>query len=177
MVKYGNVYANEYILDKSYLKLVSTIAAFFGSLRFIWSFLLDKISYKKIYGLLICIQGGLIGVLPLVFQIGNMSLMKTLYLIIMCLYYLCEGGHYVLVPTIFAKLFGANAGVRIYGVAYSFAGLAAFVNIFLVDFFLDEHGWIAIGYSGFCFLYAILNAVALVILILIFKEEKLDFGY
>ena len=42
--------------DDRYLTLVGSIAAVFNSIRFIWSGMLDKYSYKKVYGTMLSIQ-------------------------------------------------------------------------------------------------------------------------
>jgi hypothetical protein len=47
-----------------------------------------------------------------------------LFLIWVAITFCCEGGHFTLVPAICSKLFGAE-GARVFGFAYSFAGLAA----------------------------------------------------
>jgi hypothetical protein len=170
-------YAKQYIKDPEFLELVRTISTFFGALRFIWSFSLDKFSYKRTYGILICMQIGLIITLPFILHLGSDGLKKTLYLSVVCLAHCCLGGHFVLVPTIFAKLFGAAGGIRVYSVGYAFQGIASFVNIFLLDMFLDDTGIVALGYHGFTTIYAILNGVALFLLICVFKEEKVEFSF
>ena len=43
--------------------------------------------------------------------------------------------------------------------------------------FLDDTGIVALGYHGFTTIYAILNGVALFLLICVFKEEKVEFSF
>ena len=73
----------------------------------------------------------------------------------------------MLAPTIFAKLFGAQGGIRVYSVGFSFIGVASIVNVFMMDYVLD-----IIGFDGFCYAYSALSLIALVILIFIFEEKK-----
>ena len=46
-------YGSGYIKNENLLSLVASIGGIFGACRFIWSIMLDKYSYKLIYGLLI----------------------------------------------------------------------------------------------------------------------------
>jgi hypothetical protein len=48
-----------------------------------------------------------------------------------------EGGHFVLLPTIFAKLFGADAGIRVFSVGFSFIGLASLCTIAINNVLLE----------------------------------------
>lgn len=73
----------------------------------------------------------------------------------------------MLAPTIFAKLFGAQGGIRVYSVGFSFIGAASIVNMFMIDYLLD-----IIGFEGFCYAYTGLSFVSLVILIGVFEEKK-----
>jgi hypothetical protein len=57
---------------------------------------------------------------------------KLLYFMCTCISFNCEGGHFVLMPTILAKLFGANGGIRLFSVGFGFIGLASVFNIMLV---------------------------------------------
>jgi len=41
--------------NDEYLTALGSAGAFFSSIRFVWSAALDKISYKKVYGLVLCI--------------------------------------------------------------------------------------------------------------------------
>jgi len=53
MVGSSKAYAEDWIKNEEYLSLVASIGSIFGALRFIWSFMLDKYSFKLIYGILI----------------------------------------------------------------------------------------------------------------------------
>jgi len=92
---------------------------------------------------------------------------ETFYGIFVCLSFFCEGGHFVLAPTIYAKLFGPEGGIRVYSVGFCFIGLASFVNIFLMELLLEN-----IDFSGLSFLYGVLSLIALLILCFVFKEQK-----
>ena len=124
------------------------------------------------YGTLICLQMTLIALLPTVLKMQHDLLQKVFYSTIVCLIFCCEGGHFVLAPTIYAKLFGPEGGVRVYSVGFSFSGIAPFVNLLLINYFLDEGGIVALGYEGFCYMFACTNLIALILLLFIFKEER-----
>lgn len=76
----------------------------------------------------------------------------------------CEGGHFTLVPTLCAKLFGEHAAI-VYGIAFSFGSIAQIVSSVFVKFFLKD-----IGFETFFYVSAALSVVSLVILVLLFKE-------
>lgn len=48
-------YGQERIRDEKFCNLASTTASVFGVFRFIWSALMDKYSFKLVYGILIII--------------------------------------------------------------------------------------------------------------------------
>ena len=79
---------------------------------------------------------------------------------------LAEGGHFVLVPTIYAKLFGAEGGMRVYSVGFGFVGIASLINFAVVDTLLEK-----IGYEGIIFLYGSFSLLSLLYLLIFFKEE------
>lgn len=50
------VFAARYIDSDHFLTMVGSVACVMGSFRFIWSFVLDKSTYGKVYGMLVIIQ-------------------------------------------------------------------------------------------------------------------------
>mmetsp|Transcript_3310 Transcript_3310/g.5499 ORF Transcript_3310/g.5499 Transcript_3310/m.5499 type:complete len:188 (+) Transcript_3310:1133-1696(+) len=164
--------AKTYVLtaipDEGFLSLVSSIGGLFGAMRFIWSALLDKFSYKTIYGILIVLQGSLICLLPfIVTTFESLALKKGLYATIVFLVFFCEGGHFVLAPTIYKKIFGLRGGIRVWSVGYAFSGLAS-LTIIVIDTFLLQ----PLGFGFLCFLYVGFNLVALFILFFLFEEKR-----
>ena len=77
----------------------------------------------------------------------------------------------MLLPTVFAKLFGVEGGLRVYSIGFSFVGLASLINHYLLHLFL-EGTWGDLGYQGFILLYGALNLVSLGILVRWFREER-----
>ena len=60
-----------------------------------------------------------------------------LFFITVCMCQLTEGGHFVLLPTVFAKLFGVEGGLRVYSIGFSFVGVASLLNQLFLYLFLD----------------------------------------
>lgn len=150
-----------------FLSNVLSVASVCGALRFFWSFLLEKYSFKAVYGTLVLFQI-IIGFLtPSILHMEQSSTKEAIVSVFICLSFNLEGGHFVLLPTILAKLFGANGGIRLFSVGFSFIGIASFTHIFFISVLLP-----VIGYSGICYIYACLSAVSLVILFIVFKEER-----
>jgi len=81
-----------------------------------------------------------------------------------CLSFNLEGAHFVIVPTVYCKIFGPDDGIRVFSVGFSFIGLASLFNIFVINNFLD-----AIGFSGMCYLYTWLSVLAGLVLIILHK--------
>ena len=46
-------YGSEHIKNEELLSLVASLGGIFAAVRFIWSFLLDKYSYRLVYGALL----------------------------------------------------------------------------------------------------------------------------
>ena len=90
----------------------------------------------------------------------------------MSIAYNLEGAHFTIVPAVLAKLFGPDGGIQAYSVGFSFIGLASLVNIALVSLCLDGPGVLNWGFTGINYFYATMNLIALLLLRLVFKEEK-----
>lgn len=163
MVSSSKTYGEIKIKDEELLTLVASMANFCGACRFFWSFLLDKYTYKQVYGVIIFIQILIGFIFPTIMNMEDSDIKNYLYAACVCISFNCEGGHFVLAPTIYAKLFGANGGIRVFSVGFCFIGISSLLNIILVTLFFD-----ILGFSGFCYLYASFNVVALPILIFIF---------
>ena len=99
-------YAIESIKDERFLSNVASLGTIFGGLRCFWSVLLDKYSFKYIYGTMILIQIVIAFTLPFVLEMPDSSLKNFLYGACVCILFNTEGGHFVLTPTIYVKLFG-----------------------------------------------------------------------
>ena len=97
-------------------------------------------------------------------------LKELLYFLFVCITFNTEGGHFVLMPTVFAKLFGPTEGIRVFSVGFTFMGLANLLNILVITEFFDHTGVLELGFSGICYIYAVLGLVSL--LMLYFFEEK-----
>ncbi len=164
-------FGKDHFTNEKFLSLVASSGGIFSALRFIWSFLLDKFSYKKIYGVLLLLQVFIGASLPYFLDSDLSTTAKELifFSLIMAAFF-CEGGHFVLAPTICGKLFGAEGGIRVFSICYSFCGVASLINILLIDLLFDK--WLKIGFEGFCHVYSMTSLISLFILVFIFKEQK-----
>lgn len=154
-------YGLKHINDDGFLTVVGSVSSVFGGLRFIWSFFVDHTgSFKKCYMVLLIVQ--IIFGSTFVFVSSN----KPLFFIWVCIIIWCEGGHFTLVPTACAKLFGEHAAI-VYGFAFSFGSIPQILSSIMVKFFLND-----IGYEVFYYTSAALSVVSLLILIFVFEEKK-----
>lgn len=74
---------------------------------------LDKFSYKTIYGLLLLIQAIIGFCMPLLMAMEPSGFKNFMYGVFVCAIFNCEGGHFVLTPTVYVKLYGVKAGIRV----------------------------------------------------------------
>lgn len=58
-----------------------------------------------------------------------MPLKQALFGTCVCLSYNIEGAHFVLTPTVFAKLFGPKGGIRVFSVGFSFVAVGGLINM------------------------------------------------
>ena len=112
------------INNDNYFALLGSASSTFGCMRFIWSAMTDKFSYKLIYGILLTTQASLCFTLPLIS--GN----QWSYAIWICLFTFCEGGHFTLLPNVLKKIYQEH-GTRLYGILYSYTGVTAVLILLL----------------------------------------------
>ncbi len=115
----------EHIKNDDFLTIVGSVASVFGGIRFIWSYLIDRYSYKLSYAIVLSIN------IFFGFTLVLVSDIKALYLIWVSMLVWGEGAHFALLPTVIAKLFGPYAAL-IYGIAFSFAAIAQITGSLLV---------------------------------------------
>lgn len=95
---------------------------------------------------------------------------EGLFFTMIMLGFWCEGGHFVIMPTILGKLFGSDGGIRVFSVAFSFVGIGSLIHIFFMSVWFDKG--FDLGFEGFCHLYSVFSSISLVMLLLLFKEER-----
>jgi uncharacterized membrane protein YwaF len=110
-------FGQESIDDDRFLTIVGAISSVFGGLRFLWSYLVDRYSFKLSYTIVLCINVVFGGTLVLIRD------SRALFLIWVSMIVWAEGAHFALVPTICAKSFGKHASI-VYGVAFSFGAIS-----------------------------------------------------
>ena len=77
-----------------------------------------------------------------------------------------EGGHFSLMPTVCAFLFGEHAET-VFSVAFSFACMSKILAGVLVVSFLSDYGYPAFYYFG-----SGLTVISLLMLVFLFEEKK-----
>lgn len=153
-------FASDDIDDQDYFVALGSIGGVCASLRFFWSLPVDYFSFKIVYTVMILTQFALTIAMP--YAVKN----KTAYAFCVCVAFFCEGGHFTLVPTMYKKLFGED-GARVFGVGFSFIGIASLFQILL----FQTLGGI-VPQEIFLYIFGGMCILALVILHLIFKNEK-----
>jgi MFS family permease len=169
----GKTWAEQAFTDDKFLSYVLSVGSFFGALRFFWSFLMDKFSFKQIYGTMLLIQLVIGLILPIIMKLPDSKAKQTIFSICICFSYNIEGAHFVVMPTVLAKLFGPNGGFRVFAIGFSFFSLASILNIGIITLFLDNTGLYELGFSGIFSLYCFFSVISIALLIS-FKEKKVE---
>lgn len=117
------VFGAIYIRDDLFLTYVGSIGCIFGSLRFFWSLMLDLgFTYQQVYGTLCFVQLICASQLFQTAQQGN----KYGFLRLMAISMFCEGGHFVLLPSHCAQVFGSSKrGVKAFSLLFSCFGMCS----------------------------------------------------
>lgn len=117
------MFGSLYINDDMFLTFVGSIGCVCGSLRFLWSVLLDlNFTYQQVYGTLCALQ---LVCATLIFHAASHG-HRYLFLILMAVSMFCEGGHFVLLPSHCAQLFGSSKrGVQAFSMLFSCFGLSS----------------------------------------------------
>ena len=118
------VYGSQYISDDLFLTAVGSIACVLGSLRFLWSLVLDRSTYSKVYGSLVLLQ--LVCGSMITHSVNN----PEFYGLLVSLIVFCEGGHFVMLPAHCASVFEtAEIGLRAFGYMFSCFGTSCLCGV------------------------------------------------
>jgi MFS family permease len=115
----------EHIKSDDFLTIVGSVASVFGGIRFVWSYLIDRYSYKLSYSIVLIMN------IVFGFTLVLVSNIRGLYLFWVSMIIWAEGAHFALLPTIIVKIFGPNAAL-VYGIAFSFVAIAQLTGSVLV---------------------------------------------
>jgi hypothetical protein len=155
------LYGRVILKDDSFISIVGALSGVFGGMRFMWAPIVNKLSYKVVFGGIL-LTNTIIG-----FSFINIVPYKPLYLMYVCTAFWFAGGQFAIFPVIITKNFGAQA-VMVYSIGLSFCGISQLVSSILVDGFLEY-----LGYRFFYYLGGGLNALSFLLLLFLFKDEKM----
>jgi hypothetical protein len=91
------------------------------------------------------------------------------YLLWVSLTYWIEGGHFTLIPAIYKKIFGDD-GARVFGIGFSFLGIASIFQIGLISTLAPY-----LGIGGFYYLFGVFCIVSLILLLCVFEQKEVVF--
>lgn len=129
---YGSVKFN----DDGFLTIVAGSAFLIASLsRFFWGTLQDYVGFKVVYWAIIGIQ------VLVSFTIETLSYSKVFYFIEIMLIFTCEGGHYIIFPSLIVNLYGPTLGSKVYAYLFIAMGISACLGIFVSLVILPAYGW------------------------------------
>ena len=96
-----------------------------------------------------------------------MTSRKT-YALYICLMLFTEGGHFTLMPNALRHIYGQQSASAIYGVLFTFTGLANLLMLFIVPSAFGQ------SYVQVYYLTAAFSILALILLLFGFKEQRLS---
>ncbi|XP_071165053.1 apicoplast pyruvate carrier 1-like isoform X1 [Mytilus edulis] len=130
-------YGQSFIKDDHFLAIVGSLAAVCnGSGRIMWGHLADKYSFR----LAMMLSCGSFAALTLSFGLTSLS-GKGLYLIYVCLLFLCFSGNFSLLPTATSKAFGLRNYSIIYGLVFTASVITSPIGAILSDNLKSVIGW------------------------------------
>ena len=115
-----------------FLTVVGSLGSFCNGIsRLLWGILIDKASYKTTYmsilGLQICVC----------MTFSMVSEYQYLFLLWVCAFTACLGGHYTVLPPISVRLFGKVNGLRVYAFVIFSMGLAS-ISIYFIQLYVNK---------------------------------------
>lgn len=144
----NKAWGEQMLLEEGFLSNIAKFACIFGALRFFWSFFVDSYGFKIIYALCILIQIVIGLTMPRINEIESMALKQALFGACVCISYNIEGAHFVLAPTVYAKLFGPKGGIRVFSVGFSFVAAGGLINMAILERCLDTSSRVYLGMNG-----------------------------
>lgn len=107
----------QHINSDNFLTIVGSVGSVFSGTRFVFSYLIDRFSYKLSYSIVLSIN--ILFGFTLVLVCNN----RALYLIWISMLSWASGAHFTLIPTVIAKIFGPYSTL-VFGFAFSFVAIA-----------------------------------------------------
>jgi OFA family oxalate/formate antiporter-like MFS transporter len=118
----ASVYKNSasMVLSDKVLTIAGSIGSFCnGSSRFIWASAMDYFGFKKVYTVIMIMQ------LVACSTIYQARYNGDIYIGVVAMSFLCEGGHFSLFPAVCMKVFGTKSGGQICSILFWGAALSA----------------------------------------------------
>ena len=148
------------IKDDYFLTIVGAVSAAWSGFRFTWAFMMQKMSFKTVYGIMLVMQ---IAVTIAMYWSTNS---RACYMICVWLAIWIQGGHFTILPTICVKLY-EERGSQVFTILFSSFGCASMTGVLIVLVLLDS----VITYLSVFIFWTALTCVSLFLLVLFFKEE------
>lgn len=96
-------YGSQQISNDSLLTIISSIAFLTSSIsKFAWGSIQDKLGFKKVYFVMLCIQ------LIVTFTMQLISMSEVGFTFWMIFTFVCEGAHFVFFPSLASSIYGPS---------------------------------------------------------------------
>lgn len=160
----SKIFGETFISGDRFLTAVTSASSGFNAAgRILWGLVSDRVSFK----FAMVIMTALATVFLSTFYLSSLSDSRSMYLIWLCMIYLCLGGNYSLFPTATCQLFGPQHMAANYGLLFTSHAVSAVTGAVLSSSFSKSVGWFGsfITVAGFSCLGFLLS--------LIIRERKI----
>ncbi|CAI2367819.1 unnamed protein product [Moneuplotes crassus] len=141
------------IHDDRFITLVGALGAVVNGLsRGFWATLQDFFGFKRVFTCLLVLE------ITIAFTFVAVHKVKFLYLIWVLISFSTLGGHFSMIPTLCAKIFGPNTGGKIFGFIFTGFGSATLIGWFLTKAVSHDK----ISYDSLFYILGFMAGIALV---------------
>jgi len=142
--------------------MIGSVSCLFnGGFRPVFGIMYDLTSFKLTYATMLVVQAAVL---------ATMSALATTfatYFIWVCIIMLCEGAHFVLLPSVCAKIYGPHMGAKMYAFLVPSYGLGTLSSMVLQKYYIAD-----LGYETMWTMLTIMTLLALVLNCVFFRENS-----
>ena len=126
-------FGNKYGVSQTAILLLATLFALVnGTCRFAWGWLMDKYGFTKLTCVISLLE--IFASSAIYFSVKN----DILYILVILVIALCQGGTFCVLSPTFTKIFGIDIGPRLYSLSGSLLGISQFCGPLMTKFILSK---------------------------------------
>lgn len=162
---YKDVALKKGSIQDSSLTVAGALGSFMnGSSRIMWASLQDYFGFRAIYMILLIIQ------LITAVTLYSAKDSTIVYSSLLCLSFLCEGGHFSTFPAAAVKLYGIQEGGKIFTISFFAVPLSSMLGFVLAHYVKSADEQTILYFGGFL-------TFTNIILLMAFDEDEIKIEY